>query len=354
MSQLGRIGGGVLVSNLERQGVNLSFKNQIADVPLLFLEVSDLNLVNHQIGINTDILPSGRDLTVALKIRTEDLISDILSVPNYVIDNNKIEVDSGNILLNSTDIIQASGITTDDLKIQNNAISSFDNKNINIKPSGTEVNIHSDLIVKKNLYNTENITIEGSIIFGDSSTDSITFDSKISSDLIPSNNNKEIGSQADTWENLFNNDTFANTLLVENLITSTTAEVNQITFNENNIFINDETSDLNLNTSVNNLVRIDNVNYFEDNFIKNNSASELLLVTAENGYVKFDNTFGLVLPTINTSSRPLTPQIGETIYNSESEVVEIWNGFEWLPSSGIPISSEEFDDITNEWALILG
>jgi hypothetical protein len=356
MSQLGRIGGGVLAANLERQGVNLSFKNQIADVPLLFLEVTDPNLSNHQVGINTDILPSGRDLVIATKIRTEELITDDFSVPNYVINTNKIEVESGNIFLNSSNIIEASGITTDDLKIQNNVISSFDSKNINIKPSGTgEFNVFSDLIIKKNLFNTKNISIEGSIIFGDSSTDTITFDSKISSDLIPRDNNKEIGSETNTWKDLYSNQVFASILSIDNFITTNTS-VNQITFSGNNIFINDNLSDLNLNISADNLVTINNVNYFEDNLIKNNSTGELRLVNTSNGYVKFDNTFGLALPSIDTDDRPLTPQIGETIYNAENEIVEIWNGTAWIPGTGLSstVSAEEFGDITNEWSLILG
>jgi len=355
MAQLGRIGGGVLAPNLERQGVNLSFKNQIADIPLIFLEVSNSNPINHQIGINTDILPESRDLVIATKVKTEKLISNDFSVPDYQINSNKIEVDFGNIFLSSTDIIESSGITTDDLKIQNNIISSFDNKNINLKPSGTNnVNIYSDLIIKKNLYNTKNISMEGSIIFGDSSTDTVTIDSNISSDLIPLDNNKDIGSETNTWKELFNNSVFASTLSIDNLITTITT-VNQITFSGNNIFINDSLNDLNLNISSNNLVSINNINYFEDNLIKTNS-NELSLVNTNNGYVKFDNSFGLVLPLIDTENRPLTPQIGETIYNPESGIVELWNGTNWIPSTGIslPVSIEELEDITNEWTLILG
>jgi hypothetical protein len=357
MTQLGRIGGGVLEQNLERQGVNLSFKNLIADDPLLFLEVSSNNASAHQVGINTDILPEGRVLTIKTKIKTDSLITESLSVPNYLVDQNRFQVESGNINLNSGELIQASGIATYDLTIQNNIVSSKNNKNINLEPAtnGT-VDIYSDLSITENLFASENINIEGSIIFGDSTTDTVVFDSEISSDLIPKDNNKEIGSASKRWKNLHNTSSFLNNLISGDLITSDLI-VDRISLSSNNIFINDGASDLELNNFSSNLIKINNLNYFENNNILNSSVDLALnWANTSNGYLKFDGTFGLVLPVIAESDKSNNPVIGETVYNNDIDLVEIWNGSIWVPVAGTSptVSPEEFEDITNEWSLILG
>jgi hypothetical protein len=56
---LGRIGGGVLKDNLERNGSNLNFKNTSGAVALLHLDV-----VNSRVGINTESAASGYSLTL--------------------------------------------------------------------------------------------------------------------------------------------------------------------------------------------------------------------------------------------------------------------------------------------------
>ena len=50
MSQVGRIGGHLLDPNLERQGIDLAFKNTNFDAtPILYLDVT-----NNRIGVKTD------------------------------------------------------------------------------------------------------------------------------------------------------------------------------------------------------------------------------------------------------------------------------------------------------------
>jgi hypothetical protein len=197
MAQLGRIGGGVLAPNLERQGVNLSFKNQANSTPVLFFDVT-----TKQIGFNTDILIPDRDFSVSTKLRTVDIKNDIFDTPSYNIQNNRIEVDSGNILLNAVEKIQTSGLATDDLRIQNNTIfSNSNNTNIEIRPSSNKTNIQSNLTVNGNLFATGNIVLEESFVFGnDLDEDSIIFDAKIDSDLIPKESNiRSIGSNDFRW-----------------------------------------------------------------------------------------------------------------------------------------------------------
>ena len=50
MSQVGRIGGHLLEANLERQGIDVAFKNTTFDsTPILYLDVT-----NNRIGVKTD------------------------------------------------------------------------------------------------------------------------------------------------------------------------------------------------------------------------------------------------------------------------------------------------------------
>ena len=50
---------------------------------------------------------------------------------------------------------------------------------------------------------------------------------------------------------------------------------------------------------------------------------------------------GVVLPTFDNSTRPSTPELGQTIFNSEEENAQIWNGTEWLNlgTGGVPDGS---------------
>ena len=66
--QTGRIGGGVLKDNLERQGVNLNFKNTSSDIPLLHLDVN-----SQRIGINSAAPTDALMLTTP--IRSTNLVS---------------------------------------------------------------------------------------------------------------------------------------------------------------------------------------------------------------------------------------------------------------------------------------
>jgi hypothetical protein len=352
MSQLGRIGGGVLAPNLERQGINLSFKNLISDGPLLFLEVSSEDTLQHQVGINTDILPEGRILTVNSKVKTGNLITESLGVSDFIIDENRIQIESGNIFLNSGELIQSSGIATDNLIIQNNSIVS-QNSNIMLTPSTNKtVDIYSDFRIFENFFNSQNIILEGSLIFGSSDTDSVIFNSKIFSNLIPFDEQKELGKELFRWKDSYINLSNLENLTTQNLQVST-LNVSRITLIENSIST-DSDSDLILNSHNNNYIKIETIE-IENNKIKNTLDQNLSLLSSGNGYLKFDNTVGIVFTNISAANIPSNPQVGETLFNSDTEKIEIWNGSNWIPGMGeLPeLTEKELEDYINEWTLIL-
>ena len=68
MSQVGRISGPLLTANLERNGINLTFRNTSSDTQLLFLDVN-----SGKIGVNKGT--TGYDLDVAGTTRSTNLLS---------------------------------------------------------------------------------------------------------------------------------------------------------------------------------------------------------------------------------------------------------------------------------------
>jgi hypothetical protein len=73
------------------------------------------------------------------------------------------------------------------------------------------------------------------------------------------------------------------------------------------------------------------------------------------GYVKFNGTTGVVFGSGTDLDYPASPEEGTVRYNTDLGYSEVYdNSAGWIPLSGQPISTDEFTDINNLWALILG
>jgi hypothetical protein len=95
---------------------------------------------------------------------------------------------------------------------------------------------------------------------------------------------------------------------------------------------------------------------FGGNSITNTADTALTFVSTGTGYVKFTGTAGLVLPTGDASGRRLTPEVGETRYNTDAGYVEVWNGVSWKSVAGAQdiATREQVDTELEIWTLILG
>ena len=210
MAQVGRISGPLLEANLLRQGIangtqaNLSFKNNAGDQSLLKIDVT-----NGRIGV--DVEAPANELQVSQTVQTVDLIGDTAGVANYTISTNNINVDSGSIYLDAGEHIQLSNLETEQFYITDNYISTNNtNTNIDLVPNGTgTVEVQSNLNIYGDLHSTNNITLEGNIIFGDTGddstalTDTVTFDADINSDIIPNvTDTYTFGSIQKNWDNI--------------------------------------------------------------------------------------------------------------------------------------------------------
>ena len=219
MSQVGRISGPLLTANLERNGINLTFRNTSSDTQLLFLDVN-----NGKIGVNKGV--AGYELDINGMSRSTNLLSTTSTIANFTIENNNINVLVGNINLVASEIINLSALGTDNINIDDNIISSFNsNSNIDLRPNGTgNVDVFSNLEVYGNLHSNQNITLDGTITFGDTiSQDTIEFNTEVNSDINPNTNDAhQLGSIDKRWNALYTNlvngtSVSANSLIISGL-----------------------------------------------------------------------------------------------------------------------------------------
>ena len=201
--QNGRIGGGVLKDNLERQGVNLNFKNTSSSTALLHLDVN-----NAKIGVNTEAATDA--LTVANTFKTTNLLSTYNNIANFTIDTSQIIALGGDgfINFNAANNIFATSIATNNLKLDFNTIrSTTPNTNIEIRPNGDgNLNIQSNWNITGNLHSTGNITFGGDLTLGDSDQDNVSFAADVNSDIIPDQTDtSNLGSASKKWLNIYSN-----------------------------------------------------------------------------------------------------------------------------------------------------
>jgi len=95
---------------------------------------------------------------------------------------------------------------------------------------------------------------------------------------------------------------------------------------------------------------------FKDDSITNTLNTPVVLASTGTGYVKFTGKGAVVFPFGNSSQRRLTPETGETRYNSELGYMEVYSGTQWIPATGLvgAASMAEIIDIMDLWGLVLG
>ena len=98
----------------------------------------------------------------------------------------------------------------------------------------------------------------------------------------------------------------------------------------------------------------------DDIVIRNNTIinrdKNLTFGTTDDGYIKFDYNTGLVIPFGPNSTREANPEVGHTRWNTDSEILETWNGTNWQRAAGE--GEEVTDDVLKElvdiYTLVLG
>ena len=217
MAQVGRISGPLLKSNLERQGIDLAFKDVSSSTPVLFLDVN-----NNRIGVNYNGTPLS-DLYVPTSIQTSQAkIDNNAQFQNWTISPNGISISAGDINLITDNTVPSgspmppvrltgfgTGTSSEQfLAMRDNNIGSVNNSDIVLDPAGTGiVEFPTSLSVDGNMFATGNIRADGNLTLGSGDEDDILLKADIAVDIVPDvTNSFKIGEPGKQFDEFFGND----------------------------------------------------------------------------------------------------------------------------------------------------
>ena len=128
-----------------------------------------------------------------------------------------------------------------------------------------------------------------------------------------------------------------------------------ILFDNNTLTTTLSNSDLELIRSGNAVVRADDIE-INDNFITNTADATFTIATTNRGYAKFNATTGLVIPFGTTATRAEFPEIGDTRWNTDDQILETYNGTNWQRSAGEgeEVTEEVLKELVDIYTIVLG
>lgn len=363
MPELGRISGPLLNANLQRDGVDLTFRNGYLDPDLLYLNTS-----GRKISVNTI---GAQDLNIVNDTHTIDLIVDTDTIIDTVtISSNIFSTTSGNIEISPNqdnpltvfDIIRAGDLKFNGNVLENTAV----NGSIRLDPSGTgsvqllsSTTINGDLLVSGNFIIDGNLTKYSNIIVGDTIYDTVTVVPDFTQSIIPGTTltydlGRELGdSTTGRWSTVYVHDNANIGNLVYNDFTigdqlridSETARIFTLQSNDS-VILNSDTG----------IIDIESFR-FQGNTITNLVADSAATIDSTGiGYVRFMGTNGAVLPVGTTLERPVSPEVGDTRWNTDLQYLEVFDGtvYTVATGSGAIVTETYMNDLGNIYTLIFG
>ena len=364
MSQLGRIGGQVLTDNLLRAGVDLAFETD-----LLYLDVT-----NNRIGIR-DSTPI-YDLDVNSNIRTDELtVTTQAALGNLRItapNTFSTSVGGIDVYINGGGEIFHDRVITNNLVFDGNQISSISNSNIVLDPNGSgtvelraNTDILGDLAVSGNISMSGNLTGLGTLILGNQTIDTVTVNTDFTQSIIPGDDvTYALGADAGDssprrwaeihtpqWQYITTGAWPGSGLTPQTVTVSSQMTLDGIT---NKISAIQSNEDLLLSPDTG-ITDIENTRW-QINDITNLSNTALTVAGTGIGYYRFVGTNGMVVPAGDNSQRRLSPEVGETRWNTEEGYLECYDGTVWAVSTGggIDVTVEIMEDLGHVYTLMLG
>lgn len=333
---VGRISGPLLKANLLRKDLMpLAEQNLAFETDLLYIDV-----INGRIGVKTTT--PAYDLDVNGTTRTSNLeVTTTATLATFTIVGDTISSTSSNINLTpqgTNPVVYQGTIVVDQLRINTNTIATTGtDTNLEITTTGTgKVNFNSSVEVFGDLHATGTITADGNIQLGNADTDNIVFTGEVNSDILPNTDTTyNLGSTLKRWYHLYsniNNVTTTNStyLYADNVQTT------GIDITGNTISTRVTNADLHLNTSGTGGVRIGNLKFL-NNTVTNVSTNAITEFTETgSGYVRIAGTNGVVIPSGGSNTRPQLAfqEVGMIRFNSDLQLVEVFNGNAWTSVAG--------------------
>jgi hypothetical protein len=359
MSQLGRISGPILTSNLERNGVDLTFRNNPGDDDLLYLDV-----VNSRVGVNK--IPDF-DLDIDGYTKTTDLIVDNQAIlDNITVNaNGTFSTIVGPINITPARagaFISLDRILTGQLEINGNVIQNYQtNGSIVINPNASgQITIQNSTSITGNLAVTGNILLSGdlsaadNIIVGDSPLDVVTVAPDFTQDIIPGIDiTYDLGKSNKRWSQLHISDdlTHVDLALPQAIVVSDQMRLDGVTGQIISVQTNDDLL-ISPDTGITYIERTK----WEGHYITNLNDTPIVLGSTGTGYTKFVGTNAIAIPSGGTGDRRLIPEVGETRWNTDLQYIECFDGTVWTVATGAGdvIDTYTMQDLGNVYSLILG
>jgi hypothetical protein len=391
MTQLGRISGPILNSNLLRDGNDLAFETD-----LLYLKISPIivpweqdgevgdpnydsslpaSMAGTGIGINTDTPVV--DLDINGYTKTTNLIVDNQAIFDNLIfnANGTISTVVGPINISPAGagaVINLDRVLTAQLEINGNVIKNYTtNGSVVLNPNASgSINIQSSTSILGNLTVTGNTVLTGdlsagdNIIVGDSPLDVVVIAPDFTQDIIPGvDNTYDLGQSAKRWSQLHVSDdlTHANLVLPQAVLISDQMRLDGVT---GQIISVQSNEDIRI-TPFTGITTIERTKW-QDNTVTNLNNSAIVITSTGIGYSKFVGTNGFVMPAgtgdptyapgTPENQRRANPEEGETRWNTDLAYVECYDGTVWQLSTGggATISVPVMQDLGNVYSLILG
>ena len=355
VAQLGRISGPMLTENLLRNGVDLAFNTD-----LIYL-----NVVDGKVGINTE--SPTYDLDVAGGMITTDLVTTNAYLANIIVANNQFSTNVGGIIvrpLNSTPTVLFNQLNISSLTFNDNILSGSSNQQIQLRSSTTgsvtnviklenDTNVTGNLGVSGSISLDGNLSPDGNIFIGDSPLDILQIATAIPQDLNPGTTlTYDLGLTDRRWGIVYSPDW-------ENI---TTISPFQITVNNqmflggpsNSILATQTNADLIINPDTG--ITVIEQTQWEDSDITNLANTALRFSSTGIGYLRIQGTDGFVIPFGDTDSRPVTPEVGDTRWNSDESYLEVFDGtvYNAATGAGESVTPQVMQDLSNIYSLILG
>lgn len=381
VKNMGRISGTMLTENLLRHGADLAFDND-----LLYLKVSP------QIsGTNVDEdgdpnFPSG-SAGSAIAVNKENPVYDLdvngtsnfnngRVISNATLDNLFINgagtissvVGAVNIMpLGPNPIIFHDKVITANLEINDNYITSFSNSNIVFDPSGAgpvnllaTTNVAGDVNVTGNIQIDGNLSKQGNIIVGNDvfiadgiADDTVTINTDFTQDIVPGTNNTyDLGRIDKKWAEVHIPDiSNVDNEFISSAVIGTQA---QIDGTARTIFAIQSNDDMFVIPDTG-ITYIEDLK-FQDDTISNTLNSPFTFIENGTGYLKFTGINGVVVPVGTTAERPLSPELGDTRYNTDLGILECFDGTVYVVSTGggATVTEDLMEDFGHIYTIMFG
>lgn len=143
---------------------------------------------------------------------------------------------------------------------------------------------------------------------------------------------------------------------INGLRTNGLSSNNAIFFNSNTVSTLTTNTNINLTPNGVGQTVFDEIHIYQNEFINQNNSTPLTLAVSGSGHVKFNSATAIQIPFGDDISRPATPEIGDLRWNTDANITEVFNGFEYTGVAGTLASAteEQIQEFNEIYAILLG